>query len=165
MSDSVPSPLVLSLPTEQDTEALAAQLAKLIVPGMVVYLSGELGAGKTALVRALLRSLNVAGPIKSPTYTLVEPYVISNIYFYHFDFYRFVDPEEWLEAGFDEYFNRHAVVFIEWPERAGDLLPAPDLHIRLELAQAPASGHEGGRILTMQANSILGQSCLKALQP
>jgi tRNA threonylcarbamoyladenosine biosynthesis protein TsaE len=81
------------------TGQFGQQLAPLLSPGMVVWLDGDLGAGKTTLVRALLRALGHTGPVKSPTYTLVEIYVISRIYWYHFDFYRFNFPEEFLDAG------------------------------------------------------------------
>lgn len=162
-----------TLPTEADTINLAQQLAQVLTPGMVVTFSGDLGAGKTTLVRALLRALGITGTIKSPTYTLVESYripvetaphttpvkVLSGIYFYHFDFYRFVDPDEWLEAGFEEYFDGATVVLIEWPERADDLLPTPDLHITLTLPTPPASG----RIVTMQANTPKGYTAHQCL--
>ncbi len=156
MSDS----LRLSLPTEADTAAFAQRLGALLQPGMVVFLSGDLGAGKSTLVRALLRSLGVTGSIKSPTYTLVEPYVISGIYFYHFDFYRFVDPDEWLEAGFDEYLNDTAVALIEWPERAGKLLPAPDVQLTLNW---PEDASADGRVLTLFAHTETGKTCLEQL--
>ncbi len=155
MSDS----LRLSLPTEADTAAFAQRLGALLQPGMVGFLHGDLGAGKSTLVRALLRSLGVTGSIKSPTYTLVEPYVISGIYFYHFDFYRFVDPDEWLDAGFDEYLNPTAVALIEWPERAGELLPRADLQLTLHWPEASTEG----RVLTIHAPTETGKACLKAL--
>jgi tRNA threonylcarbamoyladenosine biosynthesis protein TsaE len=117
-SDHNQSTLTLHLPDEDATASLGQQLAPLLVPGMVVWLDGDLGAGKTTLVRALLRARGHSGPVKSPTYTLVEIYVISRIYWYHFDFYRFNFPEEFVDAGFGEYFRDDAVCLVEWPEKA-----------------------------------------------
>ena len=119
------------MPDADATARLGAALAAGIVPGRVLHLSGELGTGKTTLVRGLLRALGVAGPIKSPTYAWVEPYSISSLDLYHFDFYRFADRNAWLSSGLREYFRPEAVCIVEWPERAGDLLPSPDLEIRL----------------------------------
>ncbi|TAK92519.1 MAG: tRNA (adenosine(37)-N6)-threonylcarbamoyltransferase complex ATPase subunit type 1 TsaE [Burkholderiaceae bacterium] len=158
MSDS----LSLTLPDEAATAAFAQRLGAVLQPGMVVFLHGDLGAGKSTLVRALLRSLGVTGAIKSPTYTLVEPYVISGIYFYHFDFYRFVDPDEWLDAGFDEYLNGSAVALIEWPERAGELLPRPDLELSLSW---PVDATSTGRVLTLSASTATGKKCLDQIAP
>ncbi len=84
---------------------------------MIVTLSGELGAGKTTLVRGMLRGLGWMGPVKSPSYALVEHYLFSSLYFYHFDFYRFDDLDEWNTTGFAEYFRPDSVAVIEWPER------------------------------------------------
>jgi len=111
-------------------EALAAGAA----PGRVLHLRGELGAGKTTLVRGLLRALGHPGHVKSPTYTLVEPYGLSRLNLYHFDFYRFKDRSEWSSSGFREHFNPQSLCVVEWPERAGDLLPPPDLEILLTYA-------------------------------
>src|SRR5215510_14675154 len=122
----------LKLPDEDATLRLGAALASGVNPGQVLFVSGELGAGKTTLVRGLLRGLGHAGRAKSPTYALVEPYTFSRLHLYHFDFYRFKDRSEWLNSGFREYFNPHSVCVIEWPERAADLLPPPDLWVRLD---------------------------------
>ena len=86
------------------------------------------------MVRGLLRGLGFAGRVKSPSYTLVEPYSISRLNLYHFDFYRFKDRSEWLSSGFREYFNADSVCLVEWPERAGTLLAPPDLDLALEFA-------------------------------
>jgi len=107
-------------------------------------------------VRALLRSLGHQGPVKSPTYSLVEVYVISSLYLYHFDFYRFESPEEFLDAGLDEYFNDNTVCLVEWPERARGCVPAPDLRLRLEHAGS-------GRFLEAIAQSQEGQQCIRAI--
>ena len=124
---------------------------------MVLTLRGELGSGKTTLVRGLLRARGVSGPVKSPTYTLVEHYPISSLYFYHFDFYRFVNPDEWEPAGMSDYFRDDAVAIVEWPERVGDRLPAPDLALSLSYAA------RGGRALVAEAHSLAGERCLNAL--
>src|SRR3954469_8580627 len=121
----------LKLPDAAATARLGAALAAAIAPGPVLHLSGELGSGKTTLVRGLLRALGVQGPVKSPTFAWVEPYSLSRLDLYHFDFYRFDKKTEWLSSGLREYFRPDAVCIVEWPERAGELLPAPDLRIDL----------------------------------
>ena len=141
--------LTLALNNEAATDQLGQALAHLAAdlktsqdgrfhPGPLaggrIHLKGELGAGKTALVRALLRTCGVTGRIKSPSYALVESYKVSSLYLYHLDFYRFSDPNEWLDAGFKDIFTNNALVLIEWPERASELLGAPDLHITLTYA-------------------------------
>jgi tRNA threonylcarbamoyladenosine biosynthesis protein TsaE len=123
--------LDLKLPDPAATEALGRSLAADVAPGRVLHLRGDLGAGKTTVVRGLLRGLGYTGRVKSPTYTLVEPYEVSSLHFYHFDFYRLKNKEEWDEAGFREYFNAQSLCAVEWPERAGDLLPTPDLEVAL----------------------------------
>ena len=148
--------ITLSLADEAATLALGARLAQAIGIGQTVYLHGDLGAGKTTLVRGLLHGLGHAGKVKSPTYTLVEPYVISGLSLYHFDLYRFNDPEEWDAAGFRDYFNPQSVCLVEWPERARELLPDPDLDIEL-------SPQAGGRVVRLIANTDAGRQTLKAL--
>ena len=106
-----------------------------MVPGRVLHLRGDLGSGKTTLVRGLLRALGYSGRVRSPTYTLVEPYTLSSLHFYHFDLYRLKNDEEWRHSGFQEYFNAHSACAIEWPERAGPMLPPPDLEVALEFTQ------------------------------
>lgn len=145
------------MPNEDSTIHLGAKLAELIKPGTVVTLSGDLGAGKTTLTRALLRSMGVLGRIKSPTYTLVEPYVISNLYLYHFDFYRFEDPDEWEASGFRECFHSNSICLIEWPEKAQGSLPPPDLAISL-------SWEAEGRRCSVRSFSKAGLACLNALE-
>ena len=120
---------------------------------MIVTLSGELGTGKTTLVRGILRGLGWVGPVKSPSYALVEHYLFSSLYFYHFDFYRFDDPDEWNTTGFAEYFRPDAVAVIEWPERVAARLPEVDVALRLELA-------EPGRALELRAATPHGEACL-----
>lgn len=142
------------LPDEAATLALGAALAASLEPGLAIHLSGELGAGKTTLVRGVLRALGHAGPVKSPTYTLVEVYEVSRLNLHHFDFYRFRDPTEWIDAGFRESFNGLNVSLIEWPEKAGGLLPPGDMQITLL-----ASG--SGRNVSLQANSPGGMRLLE----
>jgi tRNA threonylcarbamoyladenosine biosynthesis protein TsaE len=148
--------LPAQLPDEAATLNLGAELSKGVRAGRVLHLRGDLGSGKTTLVRGLLRALGQAGRVKSPTYTLVELYSVSSLNLYHFDFYRFEDRTEWLNSGFRDYFNPDSVCIVEWPERAGDLLAAPDLEIRLEF--------EGdGRRASFAANSPAGQDWLSQL--
>jgi tRNA threonylcarbamoyladenosine biosynthesis protein TsaE len=118
---------------------------------MVVYLSGELGAGKTTLARGILRGLGHAGKVKSPSFALVEPYEVSRLYLYHFDFYRFTDPRELEQAGFREYFNPDAVCLVEWPENAAGMIPPADLKLEVTVLGSGrtveiGSGTEAGRI-------------------
>jgi tRNA threonylcarbamoyladenosine biosynthesis protein TsaE len=151
------SPLsTLALPDENATLALGAALAPLVTPGMIVTLRGELGAGKTCLVRGLLRALGYAGRVKSPTYSLVEVYKVSRLHFYHFDFYRLQDPREWIDAGFRDTFNGRNICLIEWPERARGQLPPADLDVALEMT-------EPGRVAQLTALSAAGERLLAAL--
>jgi tRNA threonylcarbamoyladenosine biosynthesis protein TsaE len=123
----------LSLPDEAATLALGASLAPGVGPGRVLHLRGPLGAGKTTLVRGLLRALGYAGRVRSPTYTVVEPYEVSSLHLYHFDFFRFDDRTEWLSTSFREYFNSASACIVEWPERAGERLSPPDLEVTLQI--------------------------------
>jgi tRNA threonylcarbamoyladenosine biosynthesis protein TsaE len=146
----------LHLEDETATLALGTRIADVLTPGLTIWLYGDLGAGKTTLSRGLLRGLGFEGKVKSPTYTLVEPYVISGLNLYHFDLYRFVDPEEWDSAGFREFFNPHAVCLVEWPEKAAGLLPAPDIEIRLAIDGA-------GRTASLSSHSEQGALCVERL--
>ncbi|AYR21645.1 tRNA (adenosine(37)-N6)-threonylcarbamoyltransferase complex ATPase subunit type 1 TsaE [Alcaligenes faecalis] len=160
-----PHVLTLSLPDEDATTALAERLAPLLsgqVPGVPlggrIHLHGDLGAGKTHFVRALLRACGVTGRIKSPSYALLESYKVSSLYFYHLDFYRFSDPREWVDAGFRDILQDNAVVLIEWPEKAGDLLPEPDLDLHLDYCG-------DGRLATLDAHSAKGTLWITTLAP
>jgi tRNA threonylcarbamoyladenosine biosynthesis protein TsaE len=146
----------LKLPDAEATAQLGAALSRGIAPGRVLHLSGELGSGKTTLVRGLLRALGVSGPIKSPTYAWVEPYALSSLDLYHFDFFRFADKNAWLSSGLRDYFRPDAACLVEWPERAGDLLPAPDLSVRLEYEGESRRAH-------VQAHSDAGHAWLRSL--
>lgn len=134
---AVPVTPTIPLAGEEATLALGAALASpgaAALAGRVLYLSGDLGAGKTTLVRGLLRRLGHEGRVKSPTYALLESYVVSGLNLYHFDFYRFKDREEWVNSGFREHFNPASLCIVEWPEMAEGLLSPPDLHLRLDIA-------------------------------
>jgi tRNA threonylcarbamoyladenosine biosynthesis protein TsaE len=141
--------------------ALGASLPQALCPAAVVYLEGDLGAGKTTLVAGLLQKVGAGGTAKSPTYTLVEPHVISGLNLYHFDFYRFNLPEEFLDAGLDEYFAADAgncLCLVEWPDRAQPYLPPADLRICLELLGA-------GRHARIESVGERGREWLKRLPP
>ena len=145
------------MPDEAATLALGRALASGALPGRILYLRGELGAGKTTLARGLLQGLGHQGRVRSPTYTLVEPYAISRLHLYHFDFYRVKDQAEWLSLGFREYFNAESLCVVEWPERAGPALPPPDVELALAFSGA-------GRRASLMANSAAGNSWLSRLQ-
>jgi tRNA threonylcarbamoyladenosine biosynthesis protein TsaE len=161
MTDS----LTRFLPDEAATLALGRALAVGLKPGMVVYLKGDLGAGKTTLARGALAGLGHTGKVKSPTFTLVEPYDLSRLYLYHFDFYRFgssnssrpISDSEWEDAGFRECFDDRSVCLVEWPERAGSRLPLPDLTLNLELQGT-------GRSAAIAAQTEAGRECLERLR-
>ncbi|MCU0764841.1 MAG: tRNA (adenosine(37)-N6)-threonylcarbamoyltransferase complex ATPase subunit type 1 TsaE [Burkholderiaceae bacterium] len=150
-----------ALADEDATTRLGAALARAVERhavaitrhGLIIALGGELGTGKTSLVRAMLRALGITGAVRSPTFTLVEPYVVSSLNFYHFDFYRLADPEEFSFAGFREMFGPGAVCLVEWPERAAGYLPPADLTIALRTAGA-------GRQASVTAAGEFGTACL-----
>ena len=154
------STAIIPLPDTAATEAAGARLAATLHGGMVIAIEGELGAGKTTLVRGCLAALGWTGLVKSPTYMLVEYYPLSSLYFYHFDFYRFADPREWETAGLADCFRDDAVCVIEWPERVAGLLPRSDLEIKLSL---PADSASPGRLLEVVAHSTDGERCLTAM--
>jgi tRNA threonylcarbamoyladenosine biosynthesis protein TsaE len=143
----------LHLSHPEATTRLGARLAGCIRPGMRLYFRVELGSVKSTLIRGLLRSLGVQTRVKSPTYTLVEHYVVSRLHLYHFDFYRFVDAREFADAGLADYFEGEGICLVEWPERAGDLLPRPDLEFALDYAG-------DGRAIRATAHSTSGERCL-----
>lgn len=121
----------LELAGEKRQEALGRQLAQLTAPPCTLYLEGELGAGKTTLARGLLRGLGYQGRVKSPTYTLLEPYQLETLACYHFDLYRLSDPEELRFLGIEDLLGADAILLVEWPERGGDALPRADLRIEI----------------------------------
>ncbi len=121
---------------------------------MVIYLQGDLGAGKTTLVRGILNALGYSGRVKSPTYTLLEPYQVGAWQLRHFDLYRLHSPEEWQEAGFDDEFNGNSIFLIEWPAQATGHLPAADLEVEFDILTE-------GRVVNIHAHSRTGVRCLK----
>jgi len=148
--------VTLYLADEAATMAVGARLATALQPGLVVFLSGELGVGKTTLVRGCLRALGYRGHVKSPTFTLVEVYKVSSLYFHHFDFYRFKNPREWNDAGFRDLFDADNVCLVEWPEKAGSHLPVADLAITLKHA-------DPGRQGEITAHTEKGRQCLRRM--
>ncbi|MES2771086.1 MAG: tRNA (adenosine(37)-N6)-threonylcarbamoyltransferase complex ATPase subunit type 1 TsaE [Pseudomonadota bacterium] len=155
-SSALPKTLGFCLPDEASSCVLGGEMAALLKPGMVVWFDGDLGAGKTTLVRAILRALGHKGAVKSPTYSLVEVYALSSINFHHFDFYRFNRPEEFEEAGLSEYFRADAVCLLEWPEKALGYVPPADLRCVLHT-------HGDGRRLELFADRAEGVRCLSYL--
>jgi len=145
-----------ALADEAATVALAGKLAQQCHQGMVIYLEGDLGAGKTTFSRGFIQGLGHSGKVKSPTYTLVEPYEIADWRVFHFDLYRLSDPEELEFMGIRDYFDSDCLCLIEWPDKGAGLLAAADLHISIEYTQT-------GRALSMQAKSAKGSDLLRQL--
>ncbi|MGI9230081.1 MAG: tRNA (adenosine(37)-N6)-threonylcarbamoyltransferase complex ATPase subunit type 1 TsaE [Gammaproteobacteria bacterium] len=143
-------------PAAADLEHFAAAFTAAATDGLTIYLQGELGAGKTTFVRGLLRALGYTGAVKSPTYTLVEPYRFGEHAVYHFDFYRFHDPAELESIGHRDYFTADSCCLVEWPERAGALLPEPDIRITLTILPT-------GRRVGYHGHSKAGQALLDSL--
>lgn len=149
--------LALLLKTEKETQHLAMKLAKCCPPHkrFIIFLSGELGAGKTCFVRAFIKKLGYKGLVKSPTYTLVETYEVSTYLIYHLDLYRLQDPLEILDIGLYDEFDQAAIWLIEWPERAISCLPKPDIVAHFNIVettrqmQLDAETCQGEQMLTL----------------
>jgi tRNA threonylcarbamoyladenosine biosynthesis protein TsaE len=152
MSDAIERDLADS----DATEAFGAELATICRDGGVVWLEGDLGAGKTTLCRGLLHAFGHAGAVKSPTYTLVEPYELSGLQVYHFDLYRLHDPEELEFMGVRDYFNAASLCLVEWPQRGVGHLPKPDLVVEIQVVG-------NGRRVCVGAHSARGRALLAAL--
>jgi len=158
MPGAVVHPMIVKSLLWQDeaaTEAFARALAS--QPELrqaYIELRGELGAGKTTLVRHLLRALGVQGRVKSPTYAVVEPYELPGLNLWHFDFYRFSDPREWIDAGFRDIFASPGLKIAEWPDKAAGCVPLADLVLQLEVQD------DEQRQVTLTAQTPLGQTLI-----
>ena len=136
--------------------ALGARIARVTGGRGVIYLHGDLGAGKTTLSRGLIRGFGHEGKVKSPTFTLVEPYELGEVQVFHFDLYRLVDPEELEFLGIRDYFDPNALCLIEWPERGAGILPKADMDITI-------TPHEAGRTLRLSPHTVRGEAWCAAL--
>lgn len=146
----------MDLPDEAHSEQLAARLANCLCAGVVLTFSGEIGSGKTTFIRAMLRALGVSGPIKSPTFSLVESYQCQTLQIHHFDLYRIHDEEELEFIGFRDHFAAGAICCIEWPERAKNSLVQVDLRFTLAVKGS-------GRLMTIEAIGAAGEKILTCL--
>ena len=136
--------LKILLFNEKNTLDLGESISAHLTEGLLIFLKGDLGAGKTTLARGLISGLGYVGSVKSPTYSLIEQYEFDEFTLNHFDLYRFTDPNEWLASGFQEYINSYDVTLIEWPEKSSELLPKPDLEVKLLYKNESRIAHING---------------------
>lgn len=148
--------VTLDLPDEKASEDFAARLALYLVPSLTITFSGDLGAGKTTIIRAMLRNLGIQSTIKSPTFSLVESYLCQGMSIHHFDLYRIHHEEELEYLGFRDYFTNQSICCIEWAENAGKLLPKIDIRFNLSIKGA-------GRAMQIIALSDVGKRILTRL--
>lgn len=142
---------------DQAMEAAGAAVGRAMQARGVIYLQGDLGAGKTTLSRGLIRAQGHSGAVKSPTFTLVEPYELNGSAIYHFDLYRLLDPEELEFLGVRDYFSADSLCLVEWPDKGRGVLPSPDMTITISATQT-------GRRLEIEGHSEHGQSACRQLQ-
>ncbi len=143
----------------KDMEALGVSLAQRLAAVRLIYLYGALGTGKTTLVRAILRGLGYRGKVKSPTFTLVEPYSIDGRDVYHFDLYRLKQAEELEFIGFRDYVKNNNLCLVEWAERGAAVLPPPDVDIRIRIVK-----DDDQRIVQLKSRSKRGAELVSDLQ-
>ncbi|MCE2705638.1 MAG: tRNA (adenosine(37)-N6)-threonylcarbamoyltransferase complex ATPase subunit type 1 TsaE [Proteobacteria bacterium] len=151
------SKLMIKINNLSDISIFAKNIALCLSPNFVIALNGNLGAGKTTLVRSILQELGVIGRIKSPTFTYVEPYQVGDTEIYHFDLYRFCDEIEWFDLGFDEYIKYNSICFIEWAERATMAIAKIDWKITIDI------GNDEARAIRVVAITEEGSTCLEKL--
>ncbi|MFB2686566.1 tRNA (adenosine(37)-N6)-threonylcarbamoyltransferase complex ATPase subunit type 1 TsaE [Shewanella mangrovisoli] len=149
--------LTFQLNNEDETIAVGQKLARHIQAPLTLYLTGDLGAGKTTLSRGLIQGLGHKGAVKSPTYTLVEPYELDGVEVYHFDLYRLNDPEELEFMGIRDYFTDSSLCIVEWPDKGHGLLPDADIHLHLNYANQ-------GREIQIRALTESGKKLLAAIK-
>ncbi|MFJ2365725.1 tRNA (adenosine(37)-N6)-threonylcarbamoyltransferase complex ATPase subunit type 1 TsaE [Pseudomonas sp. NPDC087697] len=150
------SEVTLYLANEDAMVVLGNRIAQVTQGHGIIFLDGDLGAGKTTLSRGIIRGLGHVGAVKSPTFTLVEPYEIGDTRAFHFDLYRLVDPEELEFLGIRDYLEDDALCLIEWPQKGAGFLPKPDLTITI-------SPHNSGRSLNLSPQGLRGESWCAAL--
>ena len=146
--------MIIPLKNETETKAIGEKVASCLKGSEIIYLKGDLGTGKTTLVRGALNKLGFTGSVKSPTYTIVEPYTIDNYIIYHFDLYRLNDPEEIESLGIRDYCDGQSICFFEWPEKGGNLLPNADVLLIL-------SYHKEGRKAELIGQTEAGNKILR----
>ncbi|ASF15827.1 tRNA (adenosine(37)-N6)-threonylcarbamoyltransferase complex ATPase subunit type 1 TsaE [Shewanella xiamenensis] len=149
--------LTFQLHNEDETIAVGQKLARHIQAPLTLYLTGDLGAGKTTLSRGLIQGLGHKGAVKSPTYTLVEPYELDGVEVYHFDLYRLNDPEELEFMGIRDYFTQSSLCIVEWPDKGEGLLPDADIHLHLKYFNQ-------GREIHIRALTESGKTLLAAIK-